>query len=295
MVKAECLAGRLLKTSHAYKCRKHKTHTKLCGKNEYAKKMPPAESPVTHKVDEFLLIQFARENPLCRSLNFIKFCLKSSKSKKYLKFIGKKSEVPEKWLKYFIDRINFTIDRGPCWWFRCKKTLKKAVHHILMKMCKCFKVKDMSKFISFIIKEDFSSYSDHRATVYSEQIINPTDEFYEGLVHAPGVIERYETMVALKDLHQVDFTANNMKKLLRNGYSKLAVSCKALLKRLNINGIRNANAYLHWLVDIENPLDILKPAKERLINKENERPEVIIYAQTLAEEIIEINKKRATA
>lgn len=51
----------------------------------------------------------------------------------------------------------------------------------------------------------------------------------------------------------------NIERLLKNGFDHLGLAAQAVLKRLQLGGIKNVNAFLHFAVSMKEPYDLLKP------------------------------------
>ena len=75
-------------------------------------------------------------------------------------------------------------------------------------------------------------------------------------------MQGYEALKELHKKHNLDLSFSNVQKLLRQGFNKLSISAEVMLKRLKIPGIVNVNAFMHHLLSMKEPYDILRKRHE---------------------------------
>lgn len=149
-------------------------------------------------------------------------------------------------------------EKAPIWWFRSPARLKAALRLLKAKLKCGFKPKNFYKFVTFLMKRGTFGYRRHCARETSIAIVRPTIKRIEPYLETEPRTNGYEALKKLHQTHRLDISFSNMQKLARHGYAKLFTSAEVMLKRLKLPGIKDVNAFMHHLISMKEPYDILR-------------------------------------
>lgn len=149
-------------------------------------------------------------------------------------------------------------EKAPIWWFRDPARLKAALRLLKAKLKRGFKPKNFFKFVTFLMKRGTFGYRRHCARKTSVAITRPTFKRIEPFMESDALANGYEALKELHKKHRLDISFTNMQKLARHGYSKLFTVAEVMLKRLKLPGIKDVNAFMHHLISMKEPYDILR-------------------------------------
>lgn len=149
-------------------------------------------------------------------------------------------------------------EKSPIWWFRDLTRLKAALRLLKAKLKRGFKPKNFFNFITFLLKHGTFGYRRHIARNTSLAINRPTIDRIEPFMRSEAIANGYESLKKLHQKHALDISFTNIQKLARKGYAKLFTAAEVMLKRLKIPGIKDVNAFMHHLISMKEPYDILR-------------------------------------
>ena len=149
-------------------------------------------------------------------------------------------------------------EKSPIWWFRDLTRLKTALRLLKAKLKRGFKPKNFFNFITFLLKHGTFGYRRHIARNTSLAINRPTIDRIEPFMRSEAIANGYESLKELHRKHALDISFTNIQKLARKGYAKLFTAAEVVLKRLKLPGIVNINAFMHHLISMKEPYDILR-------------------------------------
>lgn len=148
--------------------------------------------------------------------------------------------------------------KAPNWWFKDIAKLKAALRLLKAKLKRGFKPKNFYKFISYLLKRGVFSWFRHCARETSVAISRPTIKRIEPFMRSEAIANGYESLKKLHQKHALDISFTNIQKLARKGYAKLFTAAEVMLKRLKLPGIKDVNAFMHHLISMKEPYDILR-------------------------------------
>ena len=152
------------------------------------------------------------------------------------------------------------INKTPDWWETDKTAFQKAIKLLKTKLKHGFKVKNVFKFITHLIKNECRGFKYHESKIYSGYFSGDMESMLTIAETDPSdVVKEGLEAVALLKKKGLDTSQPSMQKLLRNRFSMLADCAKVLLKILNYIKIDNLNAFLNWMISKSNPYELLKP------------------------------------
>ena len=243
--------GKVIKTKTTFISKKYKKPRVLCGKNLYT--LPPTlnESCAKKINPKFLYIsskeEIAREQALRNS----------SKEESFQDFSGREEKVS------VLKRFGFEdlAEKAPDWWFKDLKKLQKALSLLKKKLKTGWRCRNKINFTSFLLKRGIFGFSRHVAKDLSLSIAKPSLERVEKFLEPEPRRLTYEGLVSLHKNHGLNISFSSMQKLMRKKFGHLIAAVEVCHKRLQWNKgekIRNINAFLNYLVGLENPHDFLK-------------------------------------
>jgi len=200
---------------------------------------------------------FTPKKNLLRNLDKSKFAKDKHRSLSG-KFLGKDEKI------VLLKAYGFEehASKAPSWWFRDLARLKAALGRLRSKIKRGFRVKNFFKFISYLLKRGTFGYRRHVARNTSLAINRPTIERIDPYMDSDAKMQGYEALKELHKKHKLDLSFSNVQKLLRQGFDKLSMSAEVMLKRLKFPGIVNVNAFMHHLLSMREPYDILRKRNE---------------------------------
>ena len=244
-------AGKIIKTATKFISKKYTKERVLCGKNIYtsppkanAKSTESSDAKIRNKSKIFTKVKIAKGTPLRNS----------SKEENFQELLKKEEKIS------FLKPLGFEnlAETSPDWWYRDLELLKKSLRLLKKKLKTGWKCRDQIKFITFLLKHGIFGYRHHCARNLSLAINRPTMDRIEPYMASPYVANGYEALKELHKKHNLDITFGNVQKLLRKGFSHLAMSADVMLKRLKIPGVNQTNAFLHHIVSMKEPVDVLR-------------------------------------
>lgn len=147
----------------------------------------------------------------------------------------------------------------PHWWFRDMRRLNRALRLISHKIAGGYRIKNFTKFLTHLLSHGVFGYRRHLARKLSLSIVTPSLERAEPYFASDSIAAGYGALSDLKKKHGLNMSFKNIERLLKKGFDHLGLSAQAVLKRLQLGGIRNVNAFLHFAVSMKEPYDLLKP------------------------------------
>lgn len=150
------------------------------------------------------------------------------------------------------------VSKAPNWWFKDIVRLKTALRLLKSKLKRGFKPKNFYKFISYLLKRGIFSWHRHCARKTSVAIARPTLKRIEPYMESDSLATGYEALKKLYQTYRLNISFSNVQKLARHGYSKLFTAAEVMLKRLKMPGIKDVNAFMHHLISMKEPYDILR-------------------------------------
>ena len=245
-------AGKVIKTSTEFVSKKYDKERVLCGKNIYTS--PKKSTPKSTEKDT------SKINPKTNYLNLYKY--KFANGTTHRNFSKEKSS-QDGFRKHKVEVLGAYgfqdhAQKAPLWWFRDLARLKKALKLLKRKQAGGYKCKNFIYFISFLLKHGTFGYRRHCARNLSLAINKPTLERIEPLMASSAIAQGYEALKELHKKHNLDVSFTNMTKLLRKNYPQLSMAAQVMVKRLKIPGVEDTNKYLHFLVSMSNPLEVLQ-------------------------------------
>ena len=251
-------AGKIMKTTTKFISKKYTKERVLCGKNIYTS--PPKAKPKSTESSEILNekgdAKIRNKSKIFNKLKIAKgTTLRNSSKEEIFQEILKKEEKVS-----FLKPLGFEnlVETSPDWWYRDLELLKKSLRLLKQKLKTGWKCRDQIKFITFLLKHGTFGYRHHCARNLSLAINRPTLDRIEPYMASEYVANGYEALKELHKKHNLDITFSNVQKLLRKGFSHLAMSADVMLKRLKIPGVRENNAFLHHIVSMKEPVDVLR-------------------------------------
>lgn len=151
--------------------------------------------------------------------------------------------------------------KAPSWWFKDIKKLESALKLVqskLSKKHKPFNLNNFNKFVSYLLKRGVFGWFRHCARETSLAISRPTLKRVEPFLGNDFRTNGYESLKELYKKHHLNISFSNVQKLARHGYSKLFTAAEVMLKRLKLPGIKDVNAFMHHLISMKEPYDILR-------------------------------------
>ena len=236
-------AGRVIKTKTQFLSNRYAKPRVLCGKNLYT-------SPKN---------DVSKTNPkssISTKVEIAKGITPRDFSKRKISKEGLKKEEKVNVLKLF--GFESLIEEAPDWWFRDLKKLKKSLKLLKNKIKLGYNCRNKVNFITFLLKHGIFGYRHHCARNLSLAVNKPTLKRVEPYMASPYVANGYESLKELHKKHDLDLQFTNIQKLLRKGFSHLAMSADVMLKRLKLPGVQNTNAFLHHIVSMKEPVDVLR-------------------------------------
>jgi DNA-binding Lrp family transcriptional regulator len=244
-------AGKIIKTATKFISKKYTKERVLCGKNLYT--VPKPIEPKSPENSD------AKINPKTPN-NSSKEELANGTTHRNFSKRKNEEEFSRKEKLDLLKRYNMQdlVDKSPDWWFRDLKKLKQALQLTRKKIKKKYSCRDQIKFITFLLKHGVFGYRRHCARNLSLAINKPTLDRITPYMASPFVANGYESLKELYKKHSLDLQFTNIQKLLRKGFSHLAMSADVMIKRLKLPGVQNTNAFLHHIVSMKEPVDILR-------------------------------------
>ncbi len=146
----------------------------------------------------------------------------------------------------------------PLWWFKDLTKLKKALKIIKRKVLEGFQVRDFVKFFSHLLAHGVFGYRKHCARNLSLAVVKPNLKRVEPMLSTEPITAGYEAILSLKKKYNLDMSFTNIERLLRKGFSHLAIASQAVLKRLEISKVRDINGFINFAVSMKEPYELLK-------------------------------------
>jgi len=147
----------------------------------------------------------------------------------------------------------------PGWWFRDMRSLNKALRLISHKLTNGYHIKNFTKFLTHLLSHGVFGYRRHLARNLSLAIVKPSLERANPYFYSDSIVAGYGAISDLKKKHGLNMNFKNIERLLRNGFDHLGLAAQAVLKRLQLGGIRDVNGFMHFAVSMKEPYDLLKP------------------------------------
>ena len=252
--------GKIVKSPTEYLCTKYKKDRIYCGKNLYSY---PKKSSQKQENSKNVSDKNTGEKipPITSRINLDKSklakCVHACEDFSKRKFTqeGFRTEKLEILKRYGFEDL---ADKAPRWWFRDLRRLHSALKLLQKKLARGYSCRDPFQFLCYLLKHGTFGYRRHCARNLSLAINRPTLDRVEPYMASPFVANGYEALKELHKKHDLDIAFTNLQKLLRKGFSHLAMSADVMLKRLKLPGVQNTNAFLHHIVSMKEPVDILK-------------------------------------
>lgn len=244
-------AGKILKTKTTFLSKKYKKERLLCGKNIY--KLPPdLPRSVTKKIrGKFLPISSTEEIAKGQAPR------NSSKEDLSEEFSRREEKVS------VLKPLGFEnlAEDSPDWWFNDLNKLKKALFLLKKKLKKGWKCRNKINFITFLLKRGIFGFRTYAAKDLSLAISKPSLERVEKFLEPEPTRLAYDGLSELYKKHDLDVSPRSMEKLMRKKFCHLKIAVEVCHKRLlwsKGEKIKNINAFLNYLVGMQNPYDFLK-------------------------------------
>ena len=253
-------AGKVIKTSTEFISKKYDKERVLCGRNLYTSRKKSAEVNEPKNTPKSAEKDTSKINPKTNSLNLYKYKFANGTthrnfSKEKISQDGLRKHKLEVLGAYgFQDHAQ----KAPLWWFRDLDRLKKALKLLKRKQAGGYKCKNFFYFISFLMKHGTFGYRRHCARNLSLAINKPNLERIEPLMASSAIAEGYEALKELHKKHNLDVSFTNMTKLLRKNFPQLSIAAQVMIKRLKIPGVEDMNKYLHFIVSMSDPVEVLQ-------------------------------------
>lgn len=244
-------SGKVIKTSTKFTSKKYAKERVLCGKNLYT--LPKPSESKSHENSDVKIRSKTKKNSSKEELAKGTTHRDFPKRENYQEGFGNMKF--ELFKRYKFQNL---FEKAPPWWFKDLKNLEKALKLTRNKINRGYICRDVFQFITFLLKHGTFGYRRHCARNLSLAINRPNLDRITPYMASPFVANGYESLKELHKKHELDLQFTNIQKLLRKGFSHLAMSADVMLKRLKLPGVQNTNAFLHHIVSMKEPVDILR-------------------------------------
>ena len=228
------------------------------------KNEPKSEGKDPQNCDTNFSKNSSKEEFAKKGVNFFKFSSsegikKSLKSKRRGTKSKKKTTRYGKYGIFKLFNLEEKFPYRPKWWFRDMRRLNRALRLICFKIAGGYRIKNFTKFLTHLLSHGVFGYRRHIARKLSLAIVKPSLERAEPYFASDSIAAGYGALTELKKKHGLNMSFKNIERLLKNGFDHLGLAAQAVLKRLQLGGIKNINAFLHFAVSMKEPYDLLKP------------------------------------
>lgn len=250
-------AGKIVKTATTFISQKYSKERVLCGKNIYTS---PQKVEIKSEESTEILNEKSDEKIRNKSKIFTKVKIAKGTALRNFSKNNFQENLKKEEKRAFLKQLGFEslAENSPDWWFKKLPLLKKAFRLLKQKLKSGWKCRSQINFITFLLKHGVFGYRHHCARNLSLAINRPTIKRLEPYLASEYIANGYECLKELHKKHNLDITFANVQKLLRKGFSHLSMSADVMLKRLKLPGVNEMNAFLHHIVSMKEPVDVLR-------------------------------------
>jgi hypothetical protein len=241
-----CAEKKLIKKHTQYIAKKYPKERNLAGKNIYS--LPKSERKNFNKKFDHHIYP---KNPSKEGL--------ANKGANFSEEYFSRKEKFDLFERYGFGEF---VDQAPDCWFNNPKWLKELEKGLPLLRNKIsrhkYKCKNFFRFMNHLIYHGVHGYKRHVAKTMTLALAIPTIKRVKPFLATDSILAGYEALKTLHKQHGLDVSFDNMEKLLRRGFGHLSISAQVMLKRLRFQGVRNVTAFLHFIIGLKDPMEILR-------------------------------------